>query len=295
MEMPVTANTLIDNVRPGLSERSSNRVRGRVAIVTGAGSTTEDGVGIGHAISVLLAVGGAKVVVVDRDRNAALRTAAAIRAHKGDAVVAVADVASSTDCTTAVQTALDTYGRLDIVVNNAAILGDAATVEADDAAFVKTFDINIMGSVRLTRAAAPFLNTGSSIVNISSLGSIRSFAKLDYEASKGAVNSMVNTMAVQFGPRGIRVNGVAPGQVWTPMGQRRLIDLGMTSDQIAQHRDERAQGVPLGTEGSGWDIAAAVLFLASDDSSWITGQVLFVDGGQSGVVGYMPQPNLRDH
>jgi NAD(P)-dependent dehydrogenase (short-subunit alcohol dehydrogenase family) len=116
---------------------------------------------------------------------------------------------------------------------------------------------------------------------------MRTLGKLDYEASKGAINSIIGTLAVELGERGIRVNAVSPGQVWTPMGLRRLVGMGMTPEQIIEHRLKRARGVPLRREGVAWDIASAVLFLASDDAAWVTGENLHVDAGQSRVVGYL--------
>lgn len=276
---------------PGLFERSRNRVAGRVAIVTGAGESGDEPPSIGYAIAVLLAAAGAKVAVLDVDSAAAQNTVSRIRTLGLEAQAFIADVRSRDQVDAAVADVARQYGAIHIVVNDVAILGDAATLESSDEDFLRTLDINVMGTIRTCRAALPYLTRGSAITHISSLGAMRSFGKLDYEASKGAINSIVNTMAIEYGPRGIRVNAVSPGQVWTPMGRRRLVTMGMTEDEIAAHRQERASGVPLHKEGTGWDIAAATLFLSSDDAAWITGQLLAVDGGQSGVVGYMPRTN----
>jgi NAD(P)-dependent dehydrogenase (short-subunit alcohol dehydrogenase family) len=277
-------------VPAGLLERSRSRVAGRVAIVTGAGESGDEPMtSIGHAIAVLLAAAGARVAVLDVDSAAAQKTVGRIRALGLEAEAFITDVRSRDQVDAAVAAVVRQYGGLHIVVNNVAILGDAATLDSSDEDFLHTLDINVMGTIRTSRAALPYLTRGSAITHISSLGAIRSFGKLDYEASKGAINSMVNTMAIEYGPRGIRVNAVSPGQVWTPMGRRRLVNMGRTEDEIAAHRQERALGVPLRQEGTSWDIAAAALFLSSDDAAWVTGQVLAVDGGQSGVVGYMPQ------
>jgi NAD(P)-dependent dehydrogenase (short-subunit alcohol dehydrogenase family) len=276
--------------RPGLAERARGRLEERVAVVTGGGDAGDEVPGIGHAIAVLLAQAGARVAIVDSDEAAARVTADRIRSLGGAASVVMADVRSRDSVDAALRAVADHYGSVDVVVNNAAVLGTAHTLEADDEEILKTLDINLMGAIRTSRAALPYMRPGSSITHISSLGAVRTFGKLDYEASKGAINSIVNTMAVEYGGRGIRVNAVSPGQVWSPMASRRLVGLGMSEEELRAHRRERAQGVPLRMEGSGWDIAAAVLFLASEDAAWITGQNLLVDGGQSRVVGYLPHP-----
>lgn len=274
--------------RPGLLGRATDRIAGKTALVTGAGALAQEVASVGHGIAVLLAAAGAQVVVVDRDESAARHTVDVIRGLGHEATHAVADVRSADECRRAVQAAVSAYGKLDVLVNNAAILGAADTLEADDAMFRDTLEVNFLGALRMSRAAIAEMRDGASIVHITSLGAHRSFSKLAYEASKGALTTAVNTMAIQLGHRGIRVNGVCPGQIWTPMGRRRLVTLGFSEDKIKEHRRERAQGVPLRLEGTAWDVAAATLFLVSDDARWITGQVLRVDGGQSGVVGYMP-------
>lgn len=285
--MNITAPTDL-SARPGLLERAADRIAGKTALVTGAGALKEEHASVGHAIAVLLAAAGAQVVVVDRDESAARHTVDVIRGLGHEATHAVADVRSPDECTRAVKAAISAYGKLDVLVNNAAILGAADTLEADDDLFRDTLEVNFLGALRMSRAATAEMSDGSSIVHITSLGAHRSFNKLSYETSKGALTTAVNTMAIQLGHRGVRVNGVCPGQVWTPMGRRRLVTLGFSESQINAHRRERAQGVPLRLEGTAWDVAAATLFLVSDDARWITGQVLTVDGGQSGVVGYMP-------
>lgn len=274
--------------RPGLAQRAGGRLAGRVAVVTGAGDAVGgDEPGIGHAIAVLLAVAGARVAVIDRDPVAAAGTVERIRAVGGDAEAFDADVMSTPSVDAALQRIIQRYGGVDVVVNNAAILGGAPTLDSLDSALEETLQVNLLGGIRVARASAPFLSAGSSLVFISSLGAIRTFGKLDYEASKGGINSIVGTLAVELGERGIRVNAVSPGQVWTPMGLRRLVGMGMTDDEIAAHRVARARGVPLRREGVAWDVASAVLFLASDDAAWVTGEILNVDAGQSRVVGYL--------
>ncbi|GAA2339902.1 SDR family NAD(P)-dependent oxidoreductase [Dactylosporangium salmoneum] len=276
--------------RPGLIERVRGRLQGTVAVVTGAGSHPSEVVGVGQAISAVLAAAGARVVVVDLDEQAARHTADAITGLDPalTAYAAIGDVRRRADCEAVIAAAVERFGAIDVLVNNAAIIGPGAALADDDEGFLQTLDVNLMGAVRMSRAAAGHMRRGSAIVHISSLGSLRSFGNLAYEASKGAINTLVSSMSIQLGAAGIRVNGVCPGQMWTPMAVRNLRLKGYSDDAIAAHRSQRRDGLPLRMEGTGWDIATATLFLAGPESCWITGQTLVVDGGQSGVVGYLP-------
>jgi NAD(P)-dependent dehydrogenase (short-subunit alcohol dehydrogenase family) len=273
--------------RPGLRESARARVDGMVALVTGAGAQTDDVVGVGQAISIVLAAAGARVVVVDLDERAADNTVQTIAAVGGEGLAVVGDVRRPGDCAAVVSEAMATFGSIDALVNNAAIIGPGADLHDDDTEFQAILDVNLMGTIRMSRAAVPAMRRGGAVVQISSLGALRSFGNLAYEASKGAINTLITSMSVQLGPSGVRVNGVCPGQMWTPMGMRNLRQKGYTDEEIAAQRERRRLGLPLQTEGTGWDIGAAALFLASQDARWITGQLLVVDGGQSGVVGYV--------
>jgi NAD(P)-dependent dehydrogenase (short-subunit alcohol dehydrogenase family) len=268
-----------------LLHRAKGRLGDRIALVTGAGSTTDVGEGIGFSTAVLLAAAGAEVFVLDRDAAAASRTVDAIAAIGGRARALDADVVDDAS----VDRALRECGNgLDIVVNNAAVLGDAPTLDADLSAVQRTLEINLVGALRVAKYAKPLLRPGGALTFVSSLGAVRTFSKLDYEASKGAINSVVRALAVELGTKAVRVNAVSPGQVWTPMSARRLVDMGMSDAAIREHRVERARGVPIQREGSAWDVASAILFLSSPDAAWITGENIRVDGGQSAVVGYLP-------
>jgi NAD(P)-dependent dehydrogenase (short-subunit alcohol dehydrogenase family) len=264
----------------GLQQRLRGRVDGKVAIVTGGGTTEmEDPVTFGYAIASCLAAGGARVVVLDREPEAAERSVARITARGADAVAVVADITSREDCDAAVADVVGREGRVDILVNNAAIIGTGWTIDADDDAYLRTMDINWMGAVRMARAAIPSMPSGSSIVNIASIGTNHDFGMLDYSSSKGALLSLTYAMAVHHGPSGIRVNSVSPGTMFAQIGARRLEMAGASADEIAEQRRLRAESVPLRSEGSGWDIALAVLYLASEESRWVSGQDLVVDAG----------------
>jgi NAD(P)-dependent dehydrogenase (short-subunit alcohol dehydrogenase family) len=147
---------------------------------------------------------------MDRDGEAAGRTVERIQSIGGVACAHVGDVRSTPDCDVAARTALDAFGRLDIVVNNAAILGQAKTLDYRDEDLAATLDVNLMGA-RMARSCRPHLGPGFSIVNVASLGALRTFGMIDYEASKGAMLTITNTLAVQLGPSGIGVNAVTHG------------------------------------------------------------------------------------
>jgi len=250
-----------------------------VAIVTGGGSSGP-GLGNGKATCLRFAAEGARVLVVDRVPEAAAETVATITAEGGEALAVAADVTRAGDCATIVRSAVERFGKLDIVVNNVGIGGRAASVvDADEADWDRVMAVNVKGTMLVAKHAIPAMATGGggAIVNISSVAALRANERAAYSASKGAVISLTMVMAAQHARQGIRVNCVAPGQVWTPMVQAEASD----DDARTALRERRRRGSLLKTEGTAWDIANAVLFLASDESRWITGQTLVVDGGMS--------------
>lgn len=256
------------------------RVEGLVAIVTGAGAPeSADPVTFGYAIAAALASEGARVTLLDRDPSALERAVTRVRAQGGHATGVLADLSDRTTCTAAVDRVVADDGRVDVLVNNAAIIGAGWDLEAPDEAFLQTMDVNWMGAVRMSRACVPHMNNASAIVNIASIGADHDFGMLDYSSSKGALLSLTYSMSAMYGPRGIRVNAVSPGTMWSQMSQRRLEQADATPEEIQRQRGLRSATVPLLREGSGWDVAQAVLFLASAESQWITGQNLVVDAG----------------
>jgi NAD(P)-dependent dehydrogenase (short-subunit alcohol dehydrogenase family) len=253
-------------------QRPSRSLEGRVAVVTGGGAVG-DGIGNGRAAALLLAEAGASVLVVDRRPELAERTAAMIADEGGSARAFGADVTSENDCGAMVEAALDTWGRLDIVVNNVGI-GSRGTVETESTeGWDRVMEVNVRSMMLASRRAIPALRDSGrgSIVNISSISALRPRGLTAYSTSKGAVIALTKAMAVDHGPDGIRVNCVAPGPVRTPMVGGDDMD-----PQVAENRRKASL---LGIEGSGWDIGAAVRFLSSDEARYITGQVLVVDGG----------------
>ncbi|NLD67342.1 MAG: glucose 1-dehydrogenase [Limnobacter sp.] len=257
----------------------------RVAIVTGGGSRAA-GIGNGRAAAILFARRGARVLVVDVERPAAADTVAMIEGEGGEAFAQAADVSRPADCEAVVQAAIERWGRLDVLVNNVGISGPPGTaIDVDLEAWEHAMRVNVGSVMLMSRYAIPEMtrNGGGAIVNLSSIAGLAGgHPSLLYPTSKAAIVGMTRAMAAHHGPQGIRVNCVAPGMVYTPMVASR----GMTPEQ----REARRMGSLLQTEGSGWDIGEAVVYLASDAARWITGVVLPVDAGASAGMARMPVP-----
>ncbi|HRO59627.1 MAG TPA: SDR family oxidoreductase [Burkholderiaceae bacterium] len=256
---------------PEVPDRS---LAGRVAIVTGAGSRA-DGIGNGRAAAILLARDGARVLLVDAVAEWARVTARMIEDDGGVAEVFTCDVSRDADCAAAVAHAVDTWGRLDILVNNVGIGGPAGTaVDVDLQAWDEALRINVTSMMMTSRHSIPHMAAlgKGAIVNMASVaGLIGGHPSLLYPTSKGAVVNMTRAMAAHHGAQGIRVNCVAPGMVHTPMVYAR----GMSEET----REVRRKRSFLQTEGSGWDVGHAIRYLVSDEAQWVTGAVLPVDAG----------------
>ncbi len=250
------------------------RLEGKVAIVTGAGSSGP-GIGTGKAASVLFAREGAKVLLVDQVAQNAEQTLATIAEEGGEASVFQADVTSTGDCKTMVEAAVDRYGKLDVLLNNVGILGRGTVMEVREEDWDRVMEVNLKSMMLTCKHALPVMiqGGGGSIINISSIAGLRSGSSgpgMSYAASKGGIIALTTNMAVYHGKDNIRVNCIAPGSIYTPM-----VAGGMTEEM----RNLRRRSAPLGTEGTGWDIAWAALFLASDEARWIAGVTLPVDAG----------------
>lgn len=271
-----------DNISPLPPSRA---LRGKVALVTGAGCFGE-GIGNGRAISIMLADEGCNVICLDRDIAWATKTAEMANAvpGRGLAVATYGDVTSSKDCAAAVQLALDRFGRLDILVNNVGIAGASGTaVDVDLEQWAKGLEVNVSSMVVMTKHAVPamernFGEVKGSIVNMGSVAGLKGGTPhLLYPTSKGAVVNMTRAMAAHHAESGIRVNCVCPGMLYTPM-----MYAGGMSEEARAARKARSL---LGTEGNGWDCAAAVVFLSSNHARFITGAILPVDAGTTAAVG----------
>jgi NAD(P)-dependent dehydrogenase (short-subunit alcohol dehydrogenase family) len=265
---------------PGLY--TGRRVEGKVAIVTGGGQVHGPGVGTGRASALLLAHHGADVVLVDREPERAEVTRKQIEADGGRATVVAGDVTRPDDCARMVQTAVDEYGGLDILVNNVGVSTPGTILDHTEEIWDQMLDVNLKSVFLVSRPAIPEMvrRGGGSIVNISSIGALRSIGFPAYSAAKAGMIALAREMAGQHGPDGIRVNVVVPGNIQTPRNLGTTAKLGRSLEESAMRPTEV---LPLGrvARGTGWDIAYAVLFFASDESTWMTGQVLAADGGAS--------------
>lgn len=254
--------------------RKDDRLKGKVAIVTGAGSRAE-GIGNGRATAVVLARHGAKVTLVDMVAGWAEDTAKMIKAEGGACQIVEADVSNAQACETVVQRTISEFGRLDILVNNVGVTGPRGNaVEVDMEGWEKAMQVNVSSMVLMAKYSIPEMKKtgGGAIINIASVAGLRGgHPSLLYPTSKGAVISLTRAMASHHGRDGIRVNCITPGTVYTPMVYSR----GMTPEM----REARSKKTLLGTEGTGWDIGYGALYLASDESRWVTGVVLPIDGG----------------
>jgi NAD(P)-dependent dehydrogenase (short-subunit alcohol dehydrogenase family) len=264
-----------------------SRLEGRVALIVGAGQTPGETIGNGRATAVTFAREGAVVVLADRDVESLAVTADLCRAEGVDVTTVVVDIATDDGPDRAVSAALDAHGRLDILHNNVGIgAGDGPPHRLDDEAYDRIMDVNLRALWRTCRAAVPPLRASGrgAIVNVSSLAAIAGAATLTaYKLSKAGVNALTQNLALTNAKYGVRANAIMPGFIDTPMAvDAQARALGTDRASLAS---ARAAFVPLGRQGTAWDVANAALFLASDEAAFITGVLLPVDGGQSARVG----------
>ena len=246
----------------------SGRLSGKVALITGGDS------GIGRATAVLFAREGAKlsIVYLEEDRDAR-DTQSLVEAEGSEALLIRGDVGQKQFCEGAVQQTVDRFGGLDVLVNNAAeqhVQEDVIDIPEDQ--LEKTFRTNIFGYFFMAQAALKHMKEGSSIINTTSVTSFQGNPTLvDYSSTKGAITAFTRALSAQLAEKGIRVNGVAPGPIWTP-----LIPATFDPEKVAKF----GTNVPLGRAGQPNEVAPAFLFLASEDGSYFTGQVLHPNGGK---------------
>lgn len=246
------------------------RLDGKVVVVTGAGT------GIGRQTALTLASAGAKIVAIDREKDAAVKTATLIAGHNGEAVPIEADVSDANTAAKPFEVAMDRFGKLDGLVNNAGVYPVSDPLpDVDWDLFDKTFNVNLKGALRYSSEAARRMKPGSAILNMSSIVSLRPSGPgiAYYSTSKAALNALTRASAVDLAPLGIRVNSVLPGIITTP---------GTSGMESAFEYFK--QKTPSGRIGLPEDIANAVLFLLSPAASFINGQNIVVDGGAS-IVG----------
>lgn len=274
-----------------MTDSRRGRVEGKVAIVTGAGSTPGPGIGTGKATAVVLAREGAKVVLADLHPDRAEETRQMIEAEGGEARVVGADVTKAADCEAMVAAALDAFGTLDILVNNVGLASLGTVVDLTEEAWDRALDINLRSAFLASKYAVPVMaqKGAGAVVNIASISALRGDGTAAYSAAKGGLLALTVDMAYSHGRQGIRVNAIAPGHITTPM-VKSVSAPGPRADYMDRLRAEAGL---LGTPADGWDVGWAAVFLASDEARWVTGVTLPVDSGVLSVTPLMMAPYLR--
>ncbi|MCD7042395.1 SDR family oxidoreductase [Pseudomonas sp. MAFF 311095] len=250
------------------SYRGSGRLANKVALITGADS------GIGRAVAIAFAREGADVAIAYLDEHEdAQETARWVEEAGRQCLLLPGDIAQKSVCQSLVDKTVEQFGRIDVLVNNAAFQMSHETLEEiEDEEWVKTFDINITAMFRLCKAALPHMKAGSSIINTSSVNSdMPKPTLLAYAATKGAIANFTGGLAQLLGSKGIRVNSVAPGPIWTP-----LIVATMPDEDVKSFGSE----TPLGRPGQPVEVAPIYVLLASDEASYISGSRYAVTGGK---------------
>lgn len=250
------------------SARGSGKLREKVALITGGDS------GIGRAAAIAFAKEGADVVIVYlNEHEDAEETKRMVEEHGRRCLTIAGDIGKEELCGDAVQKTIDEFGRLDILVNNAAVqFPQESITKITEKQLEKTFRTNIFSYFFMTKAALKHLQKGSAIINTTSVTAYRGSAHLlDYSSTKGAIVTFTRSLALALADKGIRVNGVAPGPIWTP-----LIPSTFPEEKVETFGSD----VPLARPGQPEEVAPSYVFLASDDSSYMTGQVLHPNGGE---------------
>ena len=269
-------------VRPGIEKKlkpppifdypekkGNNKLKGKVALITGADS------GIGRAVAVLFAKEGADIAIAYLNEHKDARDTAAIikKNYNSECLLIPGDLSNEKHCKAVIKKVIREYRRIDILVNNAALHYENKSLEElTTRELLKTFSTNIFSYFWLTREALPYMKRGSCIINTASVTAYRgSGGLIDYASTKGAIVSFTRSLSSNLVKKGIRVNGVAPGPIWTP-----LIVSSFPRKKVAVFGSD----VPMGRAGEPAEIAPAYLFLASADASYITGQFIHPNGGE---------------
>ena len=251
------------------------RLEGRVALVTGASR------GIGRATAERLAREGARVCLTDVDAGGASEAGAALVDGGMEAFAMRMDVTSRTEIEGAVQRTVERYGRLDILVNNAGVTRDSLVYKMSDEDWRTVLNVHLTGAFFCSRAAQRYMVEAGygRIVNVSSTSALGNRGQANYSAAKAGLQGFTKTLAIELGRYGITVNAVAPGFIQTEMTRETASRLGFDFDDfVAEH----VKGIPVGRSGRPEDVAAAILYFASEEASFVSGQILYVDGGPRG-------------
>lgn len=269
---------------------SAGRLAGKQALVVGGGQTPGMTAGNGRATSVTFAREGARLIVADRDLEAAQATVDEIIAEGGEATAFRVDVTDEASVIDLVSHARETLGRIDILHNNVGVSlagGDEIITEIDLDNFGNITRINLQGMVATCKHVIPVMQAqgGGSITSIGSLASLIDYPYIAYKTSKAGVVAMTQNIAIRYAGDGIRANVILPGLIETPMAIENRIGVGgATREDVVERRNKN---VPLLHKmGTAWDVANAALFLNSDEASFVTGVSLAVDGAQSLAIGY---------
>ncbi|WP_114195763.1 SDR family oxidoreductase [Edaphovirga cremea] len=247
--------------------KAAGKLEGKVAVITGGDS------GIGRAVAITYAQEGAKVVIVYLNEDSdAQKTKEEIEKFTKDVLLISGNISEPGFCEQVIHDAVNKFGSLDILVNNAAEQHPQKRFEdISNAQLHQTFATNIFSMFYLIRAALPHMSAGSSIINTTSITAYKGNPLLiDYSSTKGAITSLTRSLALHLAERKIRVNGVAPGPIWTP-----LIPSTFSKEHVGEFGEEQ----PLGRPGQPAELAPAYVYLACDDSSYVTGQVIHINGG----------------
>jgi 3-oxoacyl-[acyl-carrier protein] reductase len=272
-----------DKLAPGGSQRAATtegrrgvgRLEGRVALVTGAGR------GIGRATATRFAREGARVCLADVEPDGAAEAAGALVDGGMDAFATRMDVTSRTDVEGTVEATVERYGRLDILVNNAGFTRDNLFHKMADEEWRTVLNVHLTGSFLCSRAAQRHMveQGYGRIVNVSSTSALGNRGQANYSAAKAGLQGLTKTLAIELGRHGVTVNAVAPGFIETEMTRETASRLGLDIEEFVE---EMVRDIPVGRGGWPEDVAAAILYLASEEASFVSGQVLYVAGGPRG-------------
>ncbi|HEV7126435.1 MAG TPA: SDR family NAD(P)-dependent oxidoreductase [Ktedonobacterales bacterium] len=253
------------------------RLDGRVALVTGAGR------GIGAATALRLAEEGARVALVDLDEAGTAETAKQVTDKGSEGLPLVCDVADSAAVQAAVDRTASHFGRLDILVNNAGVVRDNLLFKMSDADFDTVIAVHLRGAFLCARAAQKYMveQKYGRIISLSSTSALGNRGQVNYSAAKAALQGLTRTLAIELGPLGITVNAVAPGFIDTAMTQETARRMGVDPEVF---KAAGAQRIPLRRVGQPSEVASVIAFLASDDASFVSGQIIYVAGGPAGIL-----------
>jgi len=254
--------------RPYDRQIKANRLVGKKAIITGGDS------GIGRAVSIAFAREGADVVIVyKKNTEDAEETKKLVEEKGGKAILIETDISKEENCNSIIEQVIEEWGAIDILINNAAVQFPQEEVEDISAEQMRqTFETNIFSNFYLVKAALPHLKAGSCIINTASVVAYRGNPQLlDYSSTKGAIVAFTRTLSGMLADKQIRVNAVAPGPIWTPL---------IVSTFTKEHQKKFGKDSPMKRPGQPAEVAPAYVFLASDDASYISGQVIHINGGE---------------